>query len=290
MKGEIDKLMTVCLSKTEEIRKLYEVISEMKSTHLAEKREQEKIIEGLRKKLKEFQEENMEELEILKVKMGRLHQADISSLEQYYENEVASLVSELKELGDQRNYDREKIHQLLQENDELRKNFEIELTKYKAKVQDYKVKFAAANMEFREQITSLGTKMELTSQTLLREAEQKQKGVEFFESEKKKFYAMIEGKDKEISSLYEAMERMKNLHGEEVEQMRGEIKMVKQKLEDKIGEMKEFRKSLEEEFQRKSEKVIADSNVDPDEVLANENTELRTKIEFLEKEIFQKLK
>ena len=66
--------------------------------------------------------------------------------------------------------------------------------------------------------------------------------------------------------------------------------MVKQKLEDKIGEMKEFRKSLEEEFQRKSEKVIADSNVDPDEVLANENTELRTKIEFLEKEIFQKLK
>ena len=56
----------------------------------------------------------MEELEILKVKMGRLHQTDISSLEQYYENEVASLVSELKELGDQRNYDREKIHQLLQ--------------------------------------------------------------------------------------------------------------------------------------------------------------------------------
>ena len=31
----------------------------MKSTHLAEKKEQEKIIEGLRKKLKEFQEENL---------------------------------------------------------------------------------------------------------------------------------------------------------------------------------------------------------------------------------------
>ena len=42
--------------------------------------------------------------------------------------------------------------------------------------------------------------------------------------------------------------------------------------------MKEFRKSLEEEFQRKSEKVIADSNVDPDEIITQENTELRTKI------------
>ena len=45
---------------------------------------------------------------------------------------------------------------------------------------------------------------------------------------------------------------MKNLHSEEVEQMRSEIQMVKQKLEDKISEMKEFKRSLEEEFERKS--------------------------------------
>ncbi len=49
--------------------------------------------------------------------------------------------------------------------------------------------------------------MDLTSQTLLREAEQKQKGAEFFESEKKKFYALIESKDREITSLNENMSR-----------------------------------------------------------------------------------
>ena len=76
------------------------------------------------------------------------------------------------------------------------------MTKYKAKVQDYKVKFAAANLEFREQITSMGTKMDLTSQTLLREAEQKQKGAEFFEAEKKKFHNLIAGKDKEIATAH----------------------------------------------------------------------------------------
>ena len=47
--------------------------------------------------------------------------------------------------------------------------------------------------------------MELTSQTLLRESEQKQKGAEFYEAEKKKFYALIESKDREISGLYESM-------------------------------------------------------------------------------------
>ena len=78
--------------------------------------------------------------------MSKLHQADISSLEHYYENEMSSMTVELKELNEQRSSDRDKIYQLLHENDELRKNFEIELTKYKAKVQDYKVKFAAANL------------------------------------------------------------------------------------------------------------------------------------------------
>jgi hypothetical protein len=47
----------------------------------------------------------------------------------------------------------------------------------------------------------MGTKMQLTSQTLLRETEQKQKGAEFFEAEKKKFYRIIEEKDKEIMAI-----------------------------------------------------------------------------------------
>ena len=44
------------------------------------------------------------------------------------------------------------------------------MSKQKAKIQDLKIKFAAARLEFKEQITSLGTKMELTSQSLIRES------------------------------------------------------------------------------------------------------------------------
>ena len=63
--------------------------------------------------------------------------------------------------------------------------------------------------------------------------------------------------------------------------MRGEIGIVKQKLNDKIEEMKEFKRSLEAEFERKSEKLIADSQVDPDEAISKDNTRLRSKIEEL---------
>jgi hypothetical protein len=232
-----------------------------------------------------LEEDNLEELELLKVKMAQLHEGDVKSLEQYYQNEIAVLALQFKELAGQREEDREKIHRYLQENDLLRKNFETELTKYKAKVQDYKVKFAAANLEFREQITSLGTKMELTSQTLLREAGQKQKGAEFFEAEKKKFHLLIEGKDKEIAAAYETVNRLKDFHAEEIKALKIEIAGLRDNLLDKTNELRSLRQELEEEFERKSQKIIEERYETPNDTLAKENKELRDHLQLLEKEL-----
>ena len=88
--------------------------------------------------------------------------------------------------------------------------------------------------------------MELTSQTLLREAEQKQKGAEFFEAEKKKFHLLITGKDKEIAATYDAMNRLKELHAEEVKQLRDDLAHTRDALADKINEIKEAKKVLED--------------------------------------------
>ena len=74
-----------------------------------------------------------------------------------------------------------------------------------------KVKFAAARLEFKEQITSLGTKMELTSQSLVRQTDQKQRGAEFFETEKRKFYKLIQDKDREIQGIHDTMEAIKKI-------------------------------------------------------------------------------
>lgn len=63
----------------------------MKDSYAAEKKDSDSLIEQLRKRIKVLEEDNIEELELLKIKMAQLHEADIKSLEQYYESEVASL-------------------------------------------------------------------------------------------------------------------------------------------------------------------------------------------------------
>lgn len=56
----------------------------------------------------------MEEMELLKIKMAQLHESDIVSLEKYYENEIALLLTKMKELETEKGNDRAKIHKLLQ--------------------------------------------------------------------------------------------------------------------------------------------------------------------------------
>lgn len=53
------------------------------------------------------------------------------------------------------------------------------------------------------------SKMELTSQTLLREADLKHKGHAFHDEEKRKLHHLINAKDKEITDLSEAAIRAK---------------------------------------------------------------------------------
>ena len=97
----------------------------MKETTDIERNELKDLIDGLRKRLKETQRFNMEEIELLKVKMAQLHDADVQSLSKYYENQVATLKLELNTIKESNTADREKIYDLLTENDELRKNFEV---------------------------------------------------------------------------------------------------------------------------------------------------------------------
>lgn len=61
----------------------------------------------------------------------------------------------------------------------------------------------------KEQITSMASKMELTSQTLLRETENKQKGAAFFDEERRKLHQLIKAKDTEIAGLQENVQRLK---------------------------------------------------------------------------------
>lgn len=96
----------------------------------------------------------------------------------------------------------------------------MELAKEKAKNSDLRVKLAALSVEMKEQLTSMTSKMELTSQTLLREADLKQKGQAFHDEEKRKLHHLINGKDMEISDLTQQMDRAKKGHENDAKSLR----------------------------------------------------------------------
>ena len=64
----------------------------------------------------------------------------------YYQNEVALLQTNINALEDINKSNKEKLYKSLFDNDEIRKNFEIEISKQKARVQDLKIKLAAMNL------------------------------------------------------------------------------------------------------------------------------------------------
>lgn len=133
--------------------------------------------------------------------------------------------------------------------------------------------------------------MELTSQTLVRETEQKQKGAEFFEAEKRKFYAIIEGKDNQLESMHKTMIQLKSIDDEEINHLKAQVSMLRDALNAKDQEFKEFKNNLELEYQRKSTKLIEESaKIDPDEETRKECHELRGKLTELEKDNFKKQK
>ena len=68
---------------------------------------------------------NKEEVELLKVKMAQLHSADIKAIESYYENQVRNLIKQNKIIAESHEADRAKLHKALQDNDQLRKNFQV---------------------------------------------------------------------------------------------------------------------------------------------------------------------
>lgn len=68
------------MSKSDEIRRLYGNISDMKASQAVERKDLDRLIENLRKRIKVLEDDSMEEIELLKIKMAQLHESDIVSL------------------------------------------------------------------------------------------------------------------------------------------------------------------------------------------------------------------
>ena len=109
---------------------------------------------------------------------------------------------------------RDKIHAEIQQKTEMRKNFEIQISKLKIKIGELELKIAGVIHERKEDIANFGSQMQLTSMSLLRTAQQKEKYAKFSQSEKQRLQKMIENKDREIEQLNDKIKMMSENHAQ----------------------------------------------------------------------------
>jgi hypothetical protein len=122
-------------------------------------------------------------------------------------------------------------------------------------VQDLKIKMASQQLEHKEQVSNLGSKVQLTSQTLIRETEHKEKTKGQYEEEKRKYHYLANSKDREIGELMAMMENMKRMHEDELKVLRHEKMQAKEDLQQTEEEMRQLRASIEEEMRLKDERL-----------------------------------
>ena len=86
---------------------------------------------------------------------------------------------------------------------------------------------------------------------------------------------MIEAKDKEIQTIQETMVRLRELNEEEITHLKSQLSMLRDSLAAKEQEVKEAKAALEEDFRRKSMKLIEESQaIVPDDKLERDYHEL----------------
>jgi DNA repair exonuclease SbcCD ATPase subunit len=199
----------------------------------------------------------------------------------YYENQLKAYIDKVGEAEKIIAGLKERLYKSLRENDEIRKNFEIEISKQRARVQDLKIKLASIQLEHKEHVSTLGSKVQLTSQTLIRETEHKEKTKGQYEEEKKKYHYLANSKDKEIGDLMVMMGNMKRMHEDELKLQRTEKIQVKTELDDTREEIKRIKADFEEQLKQKDDKMKDFTTSNEKEI--QEIKDLEDKIEVLEK-------
>ena len=100
----------------------------------------------MKEKIKALQLQNKEEFETFKIKMANLLDSDLKAISNYYENQLKAYIDKVAENDKIIAGLKDRLYKSLQENDEIRKNFEVEISKQRARVQDLKIKMASIQL------------------------------------------------------------------------------------------------------------------------------------------------
>lgn len=152
----------------------------------------------LRQRLEEVARESLSSLEALKVKMGVLHQADVQGLADIHEARLTGLAEELAEKSRQAELTSTRLHQELQAKLHLRKEYELETSRLKSRVMDLRIQLNAVQIEMKDNVASMKSQLDVTSQGLIRDSETKARTLKSCEDEMRKLRQTIDAKDEQL--------------------------------------------------------------------------------------------
>lgn len=143
--------------------------------------------------------DNLSSIEAFKVKIATLHQADITGLANLHEARITSLSEELAEKNRQLEEMKKRLHQEMQGKLHLRKEYEIEVAKLKNKIMDLRIQMNAVQIEMKDNITSMRSQLDVTSQGLIKDRETKARTIKSYEDQMRKLRQTIEAKDEQLN-------------------------------------------------------------------------------------------
>jgi|JI61114C2RNA_FD_contig_31_2645405_length_604_multi_3_in_0_out_0_2 4-alpha-glucanotransferase len=95
--------------------------------------------------------------------MAQLLTGDVRTLRDYYENQLLELSEQLASLNRINQDLKKSLEREIDDRGEQRKALELELSGHKIQVAELRMKLANANLEMKESVANIGSKMELTS-------------------------------------------------------------------------------------------------------------------------------
>ena len=236
---EVGTLKEAIAAKQEEIERLLNLNKELKENEEKRLADIRSNNDELKKKIEEVIAHYEREVELMKIKISQLYEADLESLRSLLRNEMANHNREVDNLRKMEDDLRRRLAEAVQDKIDLRTDYEHRLNEYKiiherdlAQMRDQ----VAMHEKNYENQTSKGTAIHISTNNLMQKQSMTHKELM---NEKRSLEKQIENKNKEIEALNLKIQKMEGFQKREVQKLEDEIVKLKNTHQDWVDKQTE---------------------------------------------------
>lgn len=291
LEGELDRLRRIIEAKQKEIEAILLHSKGLKDNDNVRINSLIDLNRELKEKLAEIVLHYEREIELLKIKVGRLYEADIETLRNLYIHQLEQLNNENAKLKDTITQTKDRLVQEIDEKLLMRKDYENRLN-------EMNIKYDREHQQLHDLLVLAGKNFEnAKSQTSIRDIEHNSKlkrqntSIQGIVTEKRSLENQIKNKNKEIEELNLRIQKMDGYHKRDLEQLQARLAEEQGRYKKWLDDQAKVSKAAADEAEalrdvnRQLEKKLKDEREAADRQLGTKNAEIeekRLKIAHLE--------